>query len=180
MWTDPGILSIAHRRMNVEIRAEAAQILFWEYVNWMFVAVKKITPAGPLSNSKAGAGCPAGPVTQWPSASVLISCEATMWDRQNIYFRAEYIRTEQKKSARMTGYTTALLCLYSCSKKYKYICLSYSNVCAVCAHLCKPPCFVDRKCCIVFSVSRHQCQNFPNKVCCKYHRLAMMARNLQT
>ena len=92
-----------------------------------------------------------------------------------ILSRRVYIRTVQKKSARMKGYSTALLCSCSCSKKYKYICLPYSNVCAVCAHLCKPPCVVGRKCCIVFSVSRHQCQNFPHRVCCKYHRLAMMA-----
>jgi hypothetical protein len=63
-----------------------------------------------------------------------------MWDGQNIYFRVEYIRTIQKKSARMTGYSTALVCLHftvcSCSKKYKYICLYYSNVCAVCVYTC--------------------------------------------
>jgi hypothetical protein len=119
--------------MNVEIRAEAAQILFWEYVNGMFVAVKKITPAGPLSNGKAGAGCRAGPVTLWPSAFVLISCEATMWDRQNIYFRAEYICTEQKKSARMTGlFNCFFMSMLMFEKIYVHLFTLFKCMCSLC------------------------------------------------
>ncbi len=100
-------------------------------------------------------------------------------DRISIFAQSTFV-PNRKNLHEWRGYSTAFLCLCSCSKKYMYICLPYSNVCAVCAHLCKPPCFVGRKCCIVFSVSSHQCQNFPHRVCCKYHRLAMMAGNLQT
>ncbi len=40
MWTDPGNIQIAHRHMNVEIVAEAAQFPEKEYINGIFVAVQ--------------------------------------------------------------------------------------------------------------------------------------------